>query len=186
MDFGDILDEWDRQTAKAAGKKNIKAEEQAKNKQYTGSRGDQVKSGSVSEQKVDPLTAWLRIYGVQDKDRDSPDVDLSDAELRQLERKRLIDKDPDALLDLHGLTSDEAWDRLGHFFNQAWNQGAEKVLVIHGKGNHSEGEAVLKRTTKQFIEQCPFAGQYGHPSAAGGGSGATWVLLKRNFNVRDR
>jgi len=221
MDFGDILDEWEKQTAKPAGKRAIRAAERAAAQraaeraaaqraaeQATAERNVSVQAGGKdsadrhtetgwpaaqraktrdpASQKVDPLTAWLRIHGVQDKDRDAPDDDLSDSEKRQRERKRLINKSPDAVLDLHGLTRDEAWDRLGMFFNQAKSHGAEKVLIIHGKGNHSEGEAILKRTTLQYIEQCPFAGQHGHPPAEGGGSGATWVILKKDITARDK
>lgn len=226
MDFGDILDEWEKQTAKPAGKRAIRAAERAAAQraaeQATAQRAaeqaaaeraaaeknvsvqaggkdsadrhtetgwpaaQRAKTRDPASQKVDPLTAWLRIHGVQDKDRDAPDDDLSDSEKRQRERKRLINKSPDAVLDLHGLTRDEAWDRLGMFFNQAKSHGAEKVLIIHGKGNHSEGEAILKRTTLQYIEQCPFAGQHGHPPAEGGGSGATWVILKKDITARDK
>jgi DNA-nicking Smr family endonuclease len=221
MDFGDILDEWEKQTAKPAGKRAIRAAERAAAQraaeraaaqraaeQATAERNVSVQAGGKdsadrhtetgwpaaqraktrdpASQKVDPLTAWLRIHGVQDKDRDAPDDDLSDSEKRQRERKRLINKSPDAVLDLHGLTRDEAWDRLGMFFYQAKSHGAEKVLIIHGKGNHSEGEAILKRTTLQYIEQCPFAGQHGHPPAEGGGSGATWVILKKDITARDK
>lgn len=180
MDFGDILDQWERRTAKAAGKKAMQAEGRTEQKR------EEPGPAAGAEEKVDPLTAWLRIRGVQDKDRESPEPDLSDTELRQRERRRLMNKEPDAVLDLHGLTRDEAWDQLDLFFAQARSRGAEKVLIIHGKGNHSEGEAVLKRTTKLFIERCPFAGQHGHPLAAGGGSGATWVLLKKDTTARDR
>uniref|UniRef100_A0A7C3EGZ3 DNA mismatch repair protein MutS n=1 Tax=Gracilinema caldarium TaxID=215591 RepID=A0A7C3EGZ3_9SPIR len=208
MDFGDILDEWEKQTAKPAGKKAIQAQkraEQLKTEQGQKTHGQAALEGAeqgetvqeglkqaqkpgskASAKKVDPLTAWLRVHGVEDKDRLAPDMELSDTELRQRERKRLINKAPDAVLDLHGLTRDEAWDRLGLFFAQAQRHGAEKVLIIHGKGNHSEGEAVLKRTTLQYIEQCPYAGMHGHPSAEGGGSGATWVLLKKDITARDR
>lgn len=202
MDFGDILDEWEKQTAKPAGKKAIQAQkraEQLKTEQgqktlsqaamegaeHVGADQKQ-RSSKASVKKVDPLTAWLRVHGVEDKDRLAPDMELSDMELRQRERQRLIHKAPDAVLDLHGLTRDEAWDRLGLFFAQAQRHGAEKVLIIHGKGNHSEGEAVLKRTTLQYIEQCPYAGMHGHPPAEGGGSGATWVLLKKDITARDR
>ncbi len=156
MDFGDILDEWEKQTAKPAGKRAIRAAERAAAQraaeQATAQRAaeqaaaeraaaeknvsvraggkdsadrhtetgwpaaQRAKTRDPASQKVDPLTAWLRIHGVQDKDRDAPDDDLSDSEKRQRERKRLINKSPDAVLDLHGLTRDEAWDRLGMFF----------------------------------------------------------------------
>jgi DNA-nicking Smr family endonuclease len=93
-------------------------------------------------------------------------------------RRRLLSKRADAVIDLHGLTRDEAWSALEAFFHQGKQRGFEKLLIIHGKGNHSAGEAVLSRTTRDFIERCPFAGESGCGNAASGGSGATWVFLK--------
>ncbi|MFQ3547884.1 MAG: Smr/MutS family protein, partial [Termitinemataceae bacterium] len=109
-----------------------------------------------------------------------------DAEYRRKEHYRLVHKKPDAMIDLHGLTSDEAWDSLEHFFNQSLKMGLEKVQIIHGKGNHSDKEAVLSRLTKRYIEQNPYAGMHGHPSQADGGSGATWVVLKKSINARGK
>jgi DNA-nicking Smr family endonuclease len=98
-------------------------------------------------------------------------------------RRRLLRKSPDASINLHGFTRDEAWNALDSFFNDANTKGLEKLLVIHGKGNHTvtEGqEAVLKKTVRDFIERCPFAGENGNSSGSSGGSGSTWVLLKMN------
>jgi DNA-nicking Smr family endonuclease len=128
MDFGDILDQWDRKTGKPAVNKDAE----------------------IAEAAMQPGK----------------------------HRRRLRAKKPDAELDLHGLTRDEAWIALDGFFRAGQQQELEKLLIIHGKGNHSEGEAVLKRTVQEFIERCPFAGENGFGSAASGGSGATWVLLK--------
>jgi DNA-nicking Smr family endonuclease len=134
------------------------------------------------ELKVDPLTAWLRVNGIQDKDADSGETARGRAGER---RRRLIAKKPDASLDLHGLTRDEAWIAMETFFQEGRRQDFEKLLLVHGKGNHSDGDAVLKRAVRQFIENCPFAGESGQPSAELGGSGATWVLLKE-ANVRGK
>lgn len=95
-------------------------------------------------------------------------------------RKRLLRKRPDETIDLHGLSRNEAWDALAGFFDNAREKGFEKLLVIHGKGNHADHEnsGVLKETVRNFIERCPFAGESGHNGASGGGAGSTWVLLK--------
>ncbi|MDR0315776.1 MAG: Smr/MutS family protein [Treponema sp.] len=93
-------------------------------------------------------------------------------------RRRLRNKKPDAQIDIHGLTRDEAWDKLEQFFNESKANGYEKLFIIHGKGNHSTGEPVLNRTVRDFIERCPFAGESGQGKASSGGEGATWVLLK--------
>ena len=94
------------------------------------------------------------------------------------ERRRLIKKKPDAFIDLHGLTQDEAWEKLDEFFRKSRGRGFEKLLLIHGKGNHSKNEGVLRELCRKYIENCPFAGASGGSSASNGGSGATWVLLK--------
>jgi DNA-nicking Smr family endonuclease len=122
----------------------------------------------------DIMDQWLDANGVQDKDGEEKDKHAS----AQEKRRRLRNKKPDAELDIHGKTSDEAWLILETFFGSAREKGHEKVLIIHGKGNHSSGEAVLKRVVMDFIEHCPFAGESGRGKASGGGEGATWVLLK--------
>jgi len=122
----------------------------------------------------DILDKWISVNGVQDKDvedRNKPDS-------AQEKRRRLRNKKPDAELDIHGKTRDEAWQELETFFNSAKEKGYEKIVIIHGKGNHSPGESVLKRVVMDFIERCPFAGESGKGKAVAGGDGATWVLLK--------
>jgi DNA-nicking Smr family endonuclease len=174
MDFGDILDDWDKRTAKPAGKKACKAVERMSGETPAAAPVPSV--DPASERRVDPLTAWLRTNPVQDKDAAADAEHGADFAER---RRRLRTKAPDASIDLHGLTRDEAWNRLSAFFADAKRRGLEKLRIVHGKGNHSEGEAVLKRTTREFIERCKFAGEHGAADSKAGGSGATWVILKK-------
>ncbi|MBQ1862064.1 MAG: Smr/MutS family protein [Clostridia bacterium] len=55
-----------------------------------------------------------------------------------------------------------------------------KILVIHGKGNHTKGtDPVLGELVRKFIQSNPYCGMSGHPkSREDGGSGATWIILK--------
>ena len=101
-------------------------------------------------------------------------------------RSRLLKKRPDACIDLHGLTKDDAWNSLELFFKDSYEKGFEKIQIIHGKGNHNASnderrpvDAVLKDLTRSFIENCPFAGESGYCSARDVGTGATWVIIKR-------
>ncbi|MDR0599262.1 MAG: Smr/MutS family protein [Treponema sp.] len=127
------------------------------------------------------LDQWDKRSGqVYDKDADITDSSEESAAAR---RRRLLRKRPDDKIDLHGLTRDEAWDALTAFFNGARDRELEKLLVIHGKGNHlpeSPGEetVVLRKMVRDFIERCPFAGESGYSEPAQGGTGSTWVLLK--------
>ncbi|MDR2313099.1 MAG: Smr/MutS family protein [Spirochaetaceae bacterium] len=105
-------------------------------------------------------------------------------------RRRLLRKKPDGILDLHGLTRDEAWNALSGFFRMAKDRGLEKLLIIHGKGirGGDPGEnsppagvrerGILAKTVHEFLERCPLAGERGYSSASQGGTGSTWVLLK--------
>jgi DNA-nicking Smr family endonuclease len=160
VDFGEILDAWEQETRRAGSK---------------GKKAKALDSKTGSQAKPDPLTAWLRINGVQDKDAEA---EAEREERAGDRRRRLLKKKPDRAIDLHGMTRDEAWIALDSFFEGSRSQGLEKLLVVHGKGNHSSGEAVLKRTVREFIERCPFAGESGQGDASAGGSGVTWVLLK--------
>ena len=133
------------------------------------------------------LDKWDKLSGpVYDKDADSSAPAAVAAQNRYSadRRKRLLRKNPEAAIDLHGLTRDEAWDALTVFFNDAKNKGMEKVLVIHGKGSHSGGagrgadSGVLKKMARDFIERCPFAGESGYSNGRSGGEGSSWVLIK--------
>jgi len=104
--------------------------------------------------------------------------------LRGERRSRLLRKNPDDSIDLHGLNRDEAWTALETFFENSRRQGCEKLLIIHGKGNHQtegelpQNEGALRELSRRFIESCTFAGESGYSSAKEGGTGATWVILK--------
>lgn len=160
MDFGSILDQWDDQRKK-------------KPSGNPRSRANPAAPGPVFEERVSPQLAWMRLHDVIDKDA----LD-AESETPSERRQRLRHARPDATLDLHGLTREEAHTQLEAFFARARREGWEKLQIVHGKGNHSEGEAVLKRDVQRFIEACPYAGERGSPDLRGGGSGATWVILK--------
>ena len=158
MDFGDILNKWEQQ--------------HSGNASNTNASNTNTNNGNAPN----PMDTWLRATGVYDKDA----ADSGRQHSAQEKRRRLRNKKPEAQLDIHGQTRDEAWLSLETFFAEARDKGLEKILVIHGKGNHSPGEAVLKRTVMEFIERCPYAGESGRGKAAAGGEGATWVLLKES------
>jgi DNA-nicking Smr family endonuclease len=178
MDFGEILEQWERETGKAGAFRSggRKTKGPAAGPRQGGGKAasgkDKVPPGNATQ----ALIRWLNANGVYDKDAEEADLYLSPSE----KRRRLMTRKSDAEIDLHGLNRDEAWASLESFFAYAQRRGFLKISIIHGKGNHSVGEAVLKRTVREFIERCPFAGQSGHRDPRSGGKGATWVLLKGN------
>ena len=171
MDFGDILDEWDRETAKSRGKpKNRKPGNDNRPQSADLSSG----SGQQELPVANPMDVWLRRYGITDKDADP----RSGEEPPHIRRRRLRSMRCEARIDLHGLTRDDAWIRLEAFFADCVRRKLEKVLIIHGKGTHSDDDPVLRRMVQLFIEKHPHAGESGYSSKGEGGSGSTWVILK--------
>lgn len=187
MNFKDILDEWEKETARPYGKKRLKDDERKAASVNPSSRicepgdtDDIEKTGRGAARRerdqpvANPMDIWLRRYGIQDKDSCSTERAESPAE----RRRRLRALKPEAVIDLHGLTRDEAWARLDSFFADCVRRRLQKILIVHGKGTHSEDVPVLGQTVRRFLEQNPRAGESGHPAANEGGAGSTWVLLK--------
>jgi DNA-nicking Smr family endonuclease len=123
------------------------------------------------------MERYLSEY-LPDKDiaamKDGPEKDESSASNRALLRQLK----PQAELDLHGLNSSDAIARLGLFLRECRKKGLRKVLIIHGKGNHSSGEPVLGKEVRKYLERCAFAGEFRTASREMGGKGAVWVILR--------
>ena len=194
MDFGDILNQWNdiqKNEEKAAREKSkvpqvshkmpnapTPEEKLAKKRAKLASQGRlyEAQMEEDSKKRINPMELWLRRYGVTDKDKEADEY----AERTRMEnREYLRTMNPEARIDLHGLTREEAWNRLNSFVNDCIRRGLKKILIIHGKGNHSHGsDPVLGPMVKTFIEQNKNLGTSGHPDRSMGGSGATWVIIK--------
>jgi DNA-nicking Smr family endonuclease len=85
---------------------------------------------------------------------------------------------PEASIDLHGMTKDEAWAALESFVTSSCAQGFRKISIVHGKGNHPGSDGALYKMVSGFIECDKRLGASSHPDARHGGSGATWVTIK--------
>jgi DNA-nicking Smr family endonuclease len=121
------------------------------------------------------LEAWLDAKGVEDKDRNDQEIQDRETEYRRLSGLRT-----QAVLDLHGMNMEEAESAIACFIDASSRSGLEKVLVIHGKGLHSEGGvSVLKKTARRALEAHPLAGRFGEAAKSEGGTGALWVIIRK-------
>lgn len=86
----------------------------------------------------------------------------------------------DLEIDLHGLTRDEALDALAAFVAAAARRGQQAVLVITGKGLHSEGEPVLHGAVSLWLknEGKEWVAEFVPAPSGMGGEGAIVVFLK--------
>lgn len=92
-------------------------------------------------------------------------------------------------LDLHGLTEDRAFESVYKFIINSYNQGLRCVIIITGKGLHASDDeeifskrAVLKNKVPQWLntkDLRPLILSITYPSESLGGSGALYILLKR-------
>ena len=97
--------------------------------------------------------------------------------MKQVERGQLK---PEAELDLHGLTVDEASAKIRFFLRDAIYQGFQTVLVITGKGLHSNDGPVLRKAVEALLthlrEQVI---EWGVAPQRYGGGGALIIFLRR-------
>jgi DNA-nicking Smr family endonuclease len=150
MDFGEILEEWE------LGEKKEKHDNKKKlMNEYLG-RFEPGKNDRI-EKENDGLAARART-----------------AEMR---RKLRLMK-PQRSVDLHRLSVEEALRRIAAFIGECRKDNIRKILIIHGKGRHSVSDPVLGKRILQYIQNCPFTGEYGIASKEMGGRGALWVILR--------
>lgn len=187
MDMNDILNQWDQIQAdkvrkqKESGKNTVshkKANAPTKEEKEAAAEKDfEAKIRAENSKEINPMEMWLRRYGTIDKDKLAEETEERN---RETDRNYLMNLRPEARIDLHGLHQDEAYERLNNFIGDCKARGIRKVIIIHGKGNHTTGtDPVLGQLVKKFIEQDKRCGMSGHPKTRmEGGTGATWVILK--------
>ena len=89
-------------------------------------------------------------------------------------------------IDLHGLRTEEARDRLGAFIRQAHRHGLRCVRVVHGKGLGSPGRTpVLKSRVHSWLVQKNEVLAFVQARPAEGGAGALVVLLRAALPINE-
>ena len=95
-------------------------------------------------------------------------------------------------IDLHGYTLSEANENIKKIIIDSYNTGVKKILVVTGKGLHSQNEkdpyvskdlSILKYSVPNFIEKNKelnnFIIELKEASIEDGGSGAFYIYLKK-------
>ena len=96
-------------------------------------------------------------------------------------------------IDLHGYTLDEANKTIENFINKAYLEGINKLIVVTGKGIHSENEkdpyvskdlSILKYSVPEFISNnsalMSIINEITDAKIEDGGGGAFYIFLKKN------
>ncbi len=88
-----------------------------------------------------------------------------------------------AHVDLHGLTRDEARDKVVRFLADSRKAGHRCVLMVHGRGLHSKDNIpILKQAVRAWLERGQVSRMvlaFATALPTDGGAGAVYVLLRR-------
>ena len=121
-------------------------------------------------------------------------------------KEKLPDKDSNFIIkkkketrsiDLHGYTLDGANKAIENFINKAFLENANKLIVVTGKGLHSENEkdpyvskdlGILKYSVPEFItndkDLMSKINEITDAKIEDGGGGAFYIYLKRNKTTK--
>jgi DNA-nicking Smr family endonuclease len=105
-----------------------------------------------------------------------------DVDGRTLDKLKRGQLRPQARLDLHGMTQDEAHRELVSFMAEAQAAGKRCVIVVTGRGRLSEGGGVLRNQTPNWLNAPAIRARilaFATAQSRDGGSGALYVLLRR-------
>ena len=100
-------------------------------------------------------------------------------------------------IDLHGYSLDEANKTIENFINKAFSENINKLIIVTGKGLHSENEkdpyvsknfGILKYSVPEFITNnaslMNMINEIRDAKIEDGGAGAFYVFLKKNKIIR--
>lgn len=87
---------------------------------------------------------------------------------------------PEAKLDLHGLTREEARERARYFLDDSLYRGLKTVLIVTGRGKSSGAEPVLRAEVERYLnhDAGDWISEWGRAPRRYGGEGALVVFLK--------
>ena len=134
------------------------------------------------------------------------DKDKKDWQTFVLSKEKIVDKDfkPQIKnhlkvrsLDLHGYTLEQANNIIEQFILKAFEEGVSKLIIVTGKGIHSDVEkdpyvskdlSILKYSVPEFINNnqnlMKVINDIQDATIEDGGSGAFYVLLKKKKSIK--
>ena len=130
------------------------------------------------------------------------DKDLKDWEAFLSNNENLPDKDSNSTkreklktytFDLHGFSLEDANKKIGELIDKSYEIGVRKLVIITGKGIHSDNEknpyvskdlSILKYSVPEFISNSKklmqMINDIQDAKIEDGGSGAFYIYLKKN------
>ena len=82
-------------------------------------------------------------------------------------------------IDLHGLTVEQAYEKVMRFIAYAKEREYRCILIIHGKGQMQKQKALIKSFTAHWLKQIPEILAFHSAPEWKGGTGAVIAILKK-------
>ena len=157
MNFEEILNQWETQTQHPYGKKRIRKE----------AKGPMAIACTIENtQTLNPMDYWVRRYGVYDKDADnSENISFLD---NLAEKRRLRAMRPQAEIDLHGMTLEEAYGALVTFLKMPCAESTRKFSLYTVRGTILKTVRYCRGLYKNFWKQMPMQAKPDIPKDATG------------------
>lgn len=189
-DFGALLDAFEgkqvpkdrtvtqRPVAKAVQKTPLVPTKEVEQALLEKDELDSKRDSAVSWSFADTYRKWNELSdeqaAIQKACKDKKEIKAKErtiGELRALE--------PEATLDLHGMTVLEAEKASADFLRASKDKHLVKVAIITGKGLHNDkGYSLLKEAALFQIRLSKVVREATTPKACHGGSGVIWIILK--------
>ena len=133
---------------------------------------------------------------VSDKDKKDWESFLSKNEKLQNKDEKLVTKKihKSLTLDLHGYSLEDANKKIDNLIRSSYDQGANKLIIVTGKGIHSQNEkdpyvskdlGILKYSVPEYIknnkELMCLINDIQDANIEDGGSGAFYIFLKKKL-----
>tara|TARA_B100001121_G_C18468347_1_gene516680 strand:- start:187 stop:609 length:423 start_codon:yes stop_codon:yes gene_type:complete len=112
----------------------------------------------------------------------------------KIQKKKILET---RSIDLHGYTLDEANKTIEDFINKAFLENVNKIVVVTGKGIHSDNEkdpyvskelSILKYSVPEFISNnsslMNMINEIRDAKIEDGGGGAFYIFLKKNKSIK--
>lgn len=188
---GNWLDDWLDETGAAPAEANVRADTDL----FKAAMQNVTPIQPDNKVRPTPRRKKIRIRSLES----STDIDdvFSDAPVDECPDQLLYSQDgltPDTLkklrqgkfhidhsIDLHGMTVNAARDYLLDFLAECAADGSRCIIIVHGKGYSSpDKKPVIKPLVNRWLRATPMVLAFCSALPKDGGTGAAYVLLKRN------
>lgn len=135
------------------------------------------------------ISPVVNIHTIPDSQSDLHPGNTTNIDKRTAQKFNREEFKIEAILDLHGQTEKNAFDKVSKFITSAYANGKRCILIITGKGLPHDDEdifaarGILKNCVPNWLnspELRPMILAYKNPSESRGGSGALYILLRRH------